>query len=67
MRSVLNWLAARFESDAEDTEPEDGGFRPSRLDASVRYAHGTSDTDVEGEIANLEAEAERLENNRRGD
>ena len=71
-RGVLNWLAARFRSEAEtdeveaeDKEPEDTRFVPSVLDASVRYAHGGSNTGLECEMAEIEEEARRLEGQRR--
>ena len=71
---ILAWLRARFgsaegarddESGATRDESESGGFAPSVLDASVRYAHGDSGTGLEGELASLEEEAERLDAERK--
>ena len=71
---ILAWLRARFgsddgeldeESEATRDESDAGGFAPSVLDASVRYAHGDSGTGLEGELASLEEEAERLDAERK--
>jgi hypothetical protein len=40
---------------------EDSGFVGSRLDASVRYAHGQGDTEATRELKRLEAAADDLE------
>jgi len=67
---ILAWLRSLFGSEDDDRDDESeatrdesdaGGFAPSVLDASVRYAHGDSGTGLEGELASLEEEAERLE------
>lgn len=45
----------------EDSEDDDSGFLPSRLDASVLYAHGMGGGGAEREIAQIEKKAEILE------
>lgn len=45
-------------------DEEDGGFAPSRLDASVLEAHGMGSTAAERELASIEAKAEQLESER---
>jgi len=57
--------ASRGGSEAPTDESESGGFAPSVLDASVRYAHGDTGPDLEGELASLEEEAERLDAERK--
>jgi hypothetical protein len=52
------------DSDAEADADEEGGFRPSRLDASVLSSHGARVAEPE-ETDDLEAEAEELERLRR--
>lgn len=64
-RDVLSWVATRFGSDEGEDESADTPFVPSVLDASVRYAHGTSNTGVEREMATIRDEARRLEDQRR--
>ncbi|AQL41477.1 hypothetical protein BV210_01550 [Halorientalis sp. IM1011] len=63
LRGALQWLGARLgrdESDDED-ESDDSRFVPSVLDASVRYAHGGSNTGLESEMAQIEEKAQVLE------
>ena len=43
---------------------EDGGFAPSRLDASVLEAHGMGSAAAERELASIEAKADQLESER---
>ena len=66
LRVVLQWLTRRFGSDEDDDGTEDTRFIPSELDVSVRYAHGGSDTEVKRELAKIEDEARRLEEQQRG-
>jgi hypothetical protein len=69
LRALLNRLYAaadrvsgRTGGDAED----DGSrFVPSELDASVRYAHGGSGDEIDRELADIEEEARRLDENTR--
>lgn len=52
------------ESRDESSDDDDGGFLPSRLDASVLYAHGMGGGGAERKIANVEKKAEILEEER---
>ncbi|ERH09118.1 MAG: hypothetical protein J07HX64_00870 [halophilic archaeon J07HX64] len=57
-------------NDAESKEcedGEDGGFAPSRLDASVLEAHGMGTTAAERELESIEEKAEAIESNRPDD
>lgn len=67
LRSILSRLA--FWRDAADEEDGDdgGGFRPSRLDASVLYAHGVDVERLDREIADVEERSRELEEARRED
>lgn len=66
LRAVLKWLAAHFCRKGDDgEETEDSRFVPSVLDASVRYAHGMSDSGAERELAQLEERGEQLEEQHR--
>jgi len=63
LRGALQRLGARLgrdESDDED-ESDDSRFVPSVLDASVRYAHGGSNTGLESELAQIQEKARVLE------
>lgn len=51
--------------EAEDTDGDDSGFLPSRLDASVLYAHGMGRGGADREIANVQEKGEILEEARR--
>lgn len=53
------------EEDADDEGSVKFPFLPSVLDASVRYAHGGSDTGIRREVARIEEEARRLEEHHR--
>lgn len=67
VRSLLGRLFGRSSGDeaADDEEADDGGFTPSRLDASVLYAHGMGATGVEWELTSLEQKGEMLEEEQR--
>jgi len=53
------------EMDADDAEDaEDGGFLRSRLDADVLVAHGMGTSKAEQEIAEIEEQAQQLEEHR---
>jgi len=56
--------AKRASEDKREETEEDGGFVPSRLDASVLEAHGMGSTAAERELASIEAKAEQLESER---
>lgn len=55
------------ESEDEGSGDDDSGFLPSRLDASVLYAHGMGRGGAEREIANVEEKAKVLEEERHRD
>ena len=69
LRSILSWLpfAGERTDEAGDGDPEGesgdsaGGFRPSRLDASVLSAHGADVERVEDEFEEIEEQAQELE------
>lgn len=60
VRSLLARLCAWLRGDDED-----GSFRPSRLDASVREAHGGGGAGVDREIADVHEQARTLDEGRR--
>lgn len=56
---LRSWLAG---------DGEDGSrFRPSRLDASVREAHGGGGAEVERELSAIHKQAESFDEGRRGE
>jgi hypothetical protein len=66
LRAALSRLAARLgrgDADAEDGTDR-SRFVPSPLDASVRYAHGAPDDEVDRELARVDDAARRLEDAR---
>lgn len=68
VRSLLGRLFGRSSGDEADADAEsddEGGFTPSRLDASVLYAHGMGATGVEWELTSLEHKGEMLEEEQR--
>ncbi len=75
MLGVLrSWLAAvsgrdgAGETDEPEEDSDSGGFMPSRLDASVLFAHGRGAEFEEADdetVEELEAEARELERERR--
>jgi hypothetical protein len=64
-RGVLRRLAARLGGDRDEEASDDERFVPSILDASVRHAHGGGDAEVERELAAVDEQARRLEEERR--
>ena len=62
LRSILSRLpfVGTSDSEAGGEEDSEGGFRPSRLDASVLSAHGADVERVE-EMADIEQQAQELE------
>lgn len=62
LKRLITWVSGN--EDAGDDNGEDARFTPSILDASVRYAHGGSNPTGEREIAKVEEEARRLEEQR---
>jgi hypothetical protein len=74
LRTVLSWVTDRLggenaesqaTDDESDGEDEEGGFLPSRLDASVLTAHGMGTGQAEREIEDIEEHAELLEEHHR--
>jgi hypothetical protein len=66
MYRYLRRLVAMLDGDASTDEPsEDSWFRPSRLDASVRAAHGGGDDAVERELEAIHEQARQLDEGRR--
>lgn len=67
IRRVLSRLAARWddEGEVEDERADRSRFVPSRLDSSVRYAHGDSAEAIDREMARIETRAELLEEQHR--
>ncbi len=70
IRGALQRLGARLglaeAADGDEPDESDSSrFVPSALDASVRYAHGGSNTGLESEIAQMEKKARVLEDQRR--
>ncbi|MFD1646250.1 hypothetical protein [Haloarchaeobius litoreus] len=72
-RRLRSWLSGRFggesdgEDDSTDDESETGRFVPSPLDLSVRFAHGSGDSNVDRELTKVHDEARRLDEERRRD
>jgi hypothetical protein len=58
---MFDRLFAWLGRDERDDEPDDGGFLPSRLDASVLWSHGGGTDEAEAELAEVSEEAARLE------
>lgn len=62
IRGLLErFTASSAERGAADEECSESRFVPLVLDASVRYAHGGSNTGLDGEISKLEEKARELE------
>lgn len=78
VRALLDLLGLRDETAADEDrvaeaddwgddggrDEGDGGFAPSRLDASVLEAHGMGNAAAERELASIEAKADQLESER---
>lgn len=69
-RALLARLTSRFETgheeqEEDDSDDSDGGFTPSRLDASVLFAHGMNTARGKQEIQEREKQARELEKQRR--
>jgi hypothetical protein len=67
IRRVLNGVINRFGSaeDTADEKSEDTRFIPSVLDSSVRYSHGGGNIEGDREIARINEEAQRIEEQQR--
>ncbi len=61
---MLRSLVARLRAWVADDE-DDSRFRPSRLDASVREAHGGGGAEVERELTDVHEQATALKERRR--
>ncbi|WP_256297323.1 hypothetical protein [Haloarchaeobius salinus] len=72
-RRLRRWLAEHFGGDTsgeggdDDDESEGGRFVPSPLDLSVRFAHGSGDSNVDRELTKVHEEARTLDEQRRDD
>ena len=66
LRSILLRFASRSRDEDETAteESKESGFRPSRLDASVLFAHGKR-VDAWDDLAEIEERARDLERERR--
>ena len=65
IRRLLAWLRGSPDGERSDRDAEDDErFVPSRLDASVRDAHGGGDAEAERELARIDATATALEEHR---
>ncbi|WP_436934795.1 hypothetical protein [Halovenus marina] len=61
VRGLIRWFAGLFGSESEsgesdEAENDEGGFMPSRLDASVLFAHGMNSTEAAQQVASMEDE-----------
>jgi hypothetical protein len=67
LRAVLGWIGARLGDGGggEDEQGEDTQFAPSKLDRSVRDAHGGGGAEQERELSKLQEQARELEDRRR--
>ena len=63
--ALLGRLLARLRGSEPGDSDDDGGHRPSRLDASVVAGHGGQVGGLDEETSDLEAEARDLEAERR--
>jgi hypothetical protein len=67
LRGVLNRFIGRFSGgeDSGDEEAGDTRLIPSVLDSSVRYSHGGGNIEGDREIAKINEEAQRIEEQQR--
>jgi hypothetical protein len=61
VRGLIRWFAGLFGSESEsgesdEAEEDESGFLPSRLDASVLFAHGMNSTEAAQQVASMEGE-----------
>ena len=68
LHRALSWLGLRERENSADGEngedTDEGGFVPSRLDASVLESHGMETTEAERELESIEEKARILESDR---
>lgn len=62
---ILRRVLARLWPVRDDEASTDRRFVPSTLDESVRYAHGSGDTETRRELRDVTEQAERLDEHRR--
>lgn len=66
---MLRWIRSKisslWENKGEDGDDNEGTFRRSELDVSVLYAHGMDVGRLEDEIADIEEQAQEIEDARR--
>ncbi|EMA00921.1 hypothetical protein SAMN05443574_101349 [Haloarcula vallismortis] len=61
LRRLVTWLTGSGSGKPDESDPsDDSAFAGSLLDSSVNYSHGQSDTQAASEMAEIQAEAERL-------
>lgn len=62
---MLRWIRSKISSlwrnERENGDDSEGKFRRSELDASVLYAHGMDVNRLENEIADIEEQAQEIE------
>ena len=60
IRGLVSWCAGLFRSESDSKESDgaedEAGFLPSRLDASVLFAHGMNSTEAAQQVASMEDE-----------
>jgi hypothetical protein len=61
LRRILAWLTGRGDDETDHEADDESRFVPSKLDVSVREAHGAGQAAAERELASIEAQAELLE------
>lgn len=66
IRGLLGWGDGDTSDDDASDEADGGGFVPSPLDRSVRFAHGSSDDDVGRALSEIDDRARELEDQRSG-
>ncbi|WP_158853267.1 hypothetical protein [Halorhabdus sp. CUG00001] len=62
LEGLTEWVRSRFAPSDADKERR---FRPSLLDRSVLFAHGSGRNDVDRELAEVQENANELEEHRR--
>jgi hypothetical protein len=66
-RELVDMVTSRLGSDDEggDGEADRSRFVPSPLDASVRFAHGSSRSEVDRELSRIHGDARSVEERQR--
>jgi len=61
LHRLVAWVTGRESGDPDETDSsDDSTFAGSLLDSSVNYSHGQSDAQAASEMAEIQADAERL-------